>query len=99
MNPFEILSNAKGFQEKLRQVQEDMTEITADGSSGGGIVRVTVNGAFDLVSITLDPIAVDSRDIPMLQDLIIAAHNDGIAKVRETAKEKLGDLAGGLLSV
>lgn len=97
MNPFEILGNAKGFQEKLQQIQTDMQEITATGSSGGGIVSVTVNGQFDLVDIHIDPVAVDPRDVPMLQDLVIAAHNAAVEKVRETAKERLGSLAGGML--
>ena len=97
MNPFEILGNAKGFQENLQQMQEDMAEITATGSSGGGIVTATVNGQFDLVSIQIDPVAVDPRDVPMLQDLIVAAHNAAMEKVRETAKEKIGGLAGGML--
>lgn len=99
MNPFELLGNAKGFKEKLRQAQDDLMEITASGSSGGGIVNVTINGNFDLISIDIDSIAVDPRDIPMLQDLIVAAHNDAVAKVRETAKEKLGALAGGMLQL
>ncbi len=97
MNPFEILGNAKGFQEKLQKMQEDMAEITATGSSGGGIVTATVNGQFDLVSIQIDPVAVDPRDVPMLQDFIVAAHNAAMEKVRETAKEKIGGLAGGML--
>ena len=97
MNPFEILGNAKGFQEKLQQLQSDMVEITATGSSGGGIVSVTINGHFDLVDIHIDPVAVDPRDVPMLQDLIVAAHNAAVEKMRETAKERLGSLAGGML--
>lgn len=97
MNPFEILGNAKGFQEKLQQLQSEMQESTATGTSGGGIVTVTVNGQFDLVDIRIDPVAVDPRDVPMLQDLVIAAHNAAVEKMRETAKERLGSLAGGML--
>lgn len=97
MNPFEFLGNAKGFQEKLQQLQSDMVEITATGSSGGGIVSVTINGHFDLVDIHIDPVAVDPRDVPMLQDLVIAAHNAAVEKVRDIAKERLGSLAGGML--
>ena len=96
MNPFEILGNAKGIQEKIQQIQNDMAESTATGSSGGGIVTATVNGHFDLVSIQIDPVAVDPRDVPMLQDLIIAAHNSAMEKLRETAKEKIGGLTGGM---
>jgi len=96
MNPFEILGNAKGFQDKMQKMYADMADITETGSSGGGIVSVTVNGQFDLVSVQIDPIAVDPRDVPMLQDLIVAAHNAAVEKVREAAKARLGSLAGGM---
>ncbi len=97
MNPFDFLGNAKGFQEKMQQFQSDMQDITATGTSGGGIVSVTINVQLQLLDIKIDPIAVDPRDVPMLQDLIVAAHNAAVEKMRETAKERLGSLAGGML--
>ena len=99
INPFDILKNAKAIQEQLAKMQEELADVTVTGSSGGGIVKVEVNGQFDLLSIKLDPLCVDQRDIPMLQDLIVAAHADAAAKVKELLKTKLGPLAGGFPAV
>lgn len=96
MNPLDILKNAKGIQEQFARVQAELAEIRVTGASGGGIVKVTINGQFDLIGVELDPIAVDPRDICMLQDLIVAAHRDASAKVKDLLKEKLGPLAGNL---
>jgi nucleoid-associated protein EbfC len=99
MNPFDILRNAKALQEQFGRMQQELSGITVTGSSGGGIVKVTLNGQFELVSVSLDPVAVDARDIRMLQDLIVAAHADASDKVKEIMKEKLGPLAGGFPAV
>jgi DNA-binding protein YbaB len=60
------------------------------------MVRVTLNGKFEMLDIELDPIAVDNRDVPMLQDLIIAAFSDAQAKVMDEMKQKLGPAFGAL---
>lgn len=96
MNPFEILKNAQSLQEQFGKVQNELAGISAEGSSGGGIVKVTVNGQMELVKIFLDPIAVDPRDVPMLQDLIVAAHRDAMGKIKEQIAQKLGPMAAGL---
>ncbi len=96
MNPFELLKNAKSMQEQVSKIQAELAEVRVTGSSGGGIVKVTVNGQFDMLAVELDPIAVDPRDIAMLQDLIVAAHTDASNKVKELIKERLGPLAGPL---
>lgn len=96
MNPFDILKNAKLMQQEFARMQEELASVSVTGSSGGGIVSVTMNGQFELVSVRLDPIAVDPRDVPMLQDLIVAAHADASAKVKELIKDKMGPLAGGM---
>ena len=70
-NPFDLLKNPAALKEKLEQVQENLKNITATGSSGGGLVKVTLNGKFEMVDIQIDPIAVDPRDVKMLQYLII----------------------------
>jgi nucleoid-associated protein EbfC len=99
MNPFEILKNAKAIQEQFAKVQEELAQVSVTGSSGGGIVKVTLNGKFEMVGVVLDPIAVDPRDVPMLQDLLIAAHADASERVKELVKEKLGPMAGGMPSL
>lgn len=99
INPFDILKNAKAIQEQFSRMQEELADVTVTGSSGGGIVKVELNGQFDLLSIKLDPLCVDQRDIPMLQDLIVAAHADAAVKVKELLKAKLGPLAGGFPAI
>jgi DNA-binding YbaB/EbfC family protein len=88
-----MLKTAKDMQEKL---QKELTELRVEGSSGGGMVTVTLDGQKNLVSVRLDPEVVNRDDVDMLQDLIIAAFNDATAKVDEHLSQKLGALGGGL---
>jgi len=99
MNPFDMLKNLGnlgGLKEQLEQTQEKLSTLTATGSSGGNMVNITVNGKFELLDIRLDPICVDNRDIPMLQDLIKAAHHDAIVRVQDQIKAELGPMFSGL---
>jgi DNA-binding YbaB/EbfC family protein len=93
----DLLKNAQMFKEQAAAMQEQLQEITATGSAGGNIVKVTINGQMDMLALEIDPIAVDPRDIPMLQDLIIAAHHDAQQKIQEALKQKLGPVLSGLL--
>ena len=88
-----MLKTAKEMQDKL---QKEMAEMRAEGSSGGGMVAVVLDGQKRLLSLRLDPEVVNKDDIEMLQDLIVAAWNDAGAKVDEALGQKLGGLAGGL---
>lgn len=94
MNPFDLIKNAKEMQSQMKKMQDEIETYTAEGSSGGGIVKITLNGKFELLSVFLDPIAVDPRDITMLQDLIKAAHTDAVIKIRETLKQKAEEITG-----
>ena len=96
MNPFDMLKNIQSMKEQLGNIQEELAEITATGSSGGNIVNVTLNGKFEIVSVKLDPICVDPRDVQRLQDLIIAAHHDAMTKIQENIKAKYGPLLNGM---
>lgn len=96
INPFDLLKNAQNIQQQFGKVQEELAQLTAEGTSGGGIVSVAVNGKMEIVSLKLDPIAVDPRDITMLQDLIIAAHRDALSKMKTMVTEKLGPMMGNL---
>lgn len=93
MNPFDMMKNLSGMKEQLEQAQAELAQMTATGSSGGNMVNVTVNGKFEMVSIKLDPICVDNRDIPMLQDLIVAASHDAVSKMQDEIKTKVGPMA------
>jgi len=87
-----MLKTAKEMQEKL---QKEMAELRVEGTSGGGMVSVTLDGQKNMISVRLDPEVVSKDDVEMLQDLIIAAFNDASAKVDEHMSQKLGSLGGG----
>jgi nucleoid-associated protein EbfC len=93
LNP---LQQVKALQEKIAQIQADLAARTIEASAGGGMVVVTVNGRQEVVSIRIDPQVVDPQDVEMLQDLIVAAINDGLRKAQEMAAAEMGKLAGGL---
>lgn len=96
MNPFELLKNSQAIKEQSEKLQAELAELTAEGSSGGRMVNIKINGKFELQEITLDPICVDNRDVKMLEDLIIAAHNNAMQNIQEKIKEKSSSLLGGL---
>lgn len=96
MNPFDMLKNLNSMKDQLKEAQEKLEGLTATGSSGGNMVKVTINGKFEMQKIELDPICVDNRDVPMLQDLIVAASHDANVKMQEIIKTQLGPMVQGL---
>lgn len=96
MNPFDLMKNMRNLQGQMEKMKEELADMTVTGSSGGNMVQVTLNGRFEMVAIKIDPIAVDPRDVPMLQDLIVAATHDAAEKVQELLKQKSGSLLGGM---
>lgn len=93
-NPADMLKNFKNIQEQMKDVQGKLKEITAEGSSGGGLVKVEINGEMEMVSIKLDSIAVDPRDIEMLQDLIIAAFNSAQTNIKDKIQSEMAGATG-----
>ncbi len=96
MNPFEMMKNLGNMKEQLQQAQSKLADITATGSSGGNMVKVTINGHFEIEDIELDPICVDNRDVPMLQDLIKAAHHAALINIQEKIKSEMGPMFANL---
>ena len=96
MNPFDLLKNTQAIKEESEKLQKELDDIRAEGSSGGRMVTVTLNGKFQMIDIKLDPICVDNRDVKMLEDLIIAAHKAAADNVQEMIKQKSSSLLGGL---
>jgi len=88
-----MLKQAKEMQDKI---QRESAEMRVEGSSGGGMVTVIIDGTKSLISIKVDPEVVDKDDVEMLQDLIVAAFNDASTKVDEELSKKLGTLGAGL---
>jgi len=91
-----ILKQAQQFQARMAKLQEELGEKTVEASAGGGMVTVVVNGRQELVSITIDPEVVDPQDTEMLQDLILAAVNEGLTRAREMVNEEMGKLTKSL---
>jgi len=93
---FNPLQQVKVLQEKMAKMQEDLAFKTIEASAGGGMVTVVVNGRQEVLSVKIDRQVVDPEDIEMLQDLIVAAVNDGLRRAQEMAAAEMGKLAGGL---
>jgi len=87
---------AQQMQQNMLRVQEELASLVVDGSAGGGVVKAQVTGKQELVSVTIDPSAVDPADVDMLQDLVVAAVNDALRASREVAEEKMAAVTGGL---
>ena len=91
-----IMKQAKKMQEKIGRLQEELETKTIEAQSGGGMVRVVVNGKFEVVSLKIEKDVVNPEDIEMLQDLIAAAVNEGIRKSQEMASSEMAKITGGL---
>ena len=87
---------AQQMQQQMARVQEELESATVEGSAGGGVVRAVVTGKQELVSVTIDPSAVDPDDVEMLQDLVVAAINDALGVSRALAESKMAAITGGL---
>ena len=96
MNMQQLMKQAQKMQQQLAEAQENLEQVTVDASAGGGMVKVTVNGQMMLESITIDPEAIDPDDVEVLQDMIIAAVNEGVRGVAEIANKQMGAITGGL---
>ncbi|MBO5285514.1 MAG: YbaB/EbfC family nucleoid-associated protein [Clostridia bacterium] len=85
-----LMKQAQKMQQEMAKAQEELEEAELEGSSGGGMVTVVVNGKKDILGITIKPEVVDPDDVEMLEDLIIAAINDAYEQADELSQEKLG---------
>jgi len=87
---------AQQMQQEMLRVQGELESATVNGSAGGGVVSAVVTGKQELVSVTIDPSAVDPADVDMLQDLVVAAVNDALRASRDLAEQKMSAATGGL---
>ncbi len=92
----ELMRTAQEMQGKVAAIQDELAKKTCEASAGGGMVTAVVNGQYELVSISIDKEVVDPDDVGMLQDLIVAATNQAMQKVRDMTKEEMAKLTGGL---
>jgi hypothetical protein len=91
-----LMEVAQQMQGKVAQIQAELARTTCEASAGGGMVTAVVNGEYELVSLTIDKEVVDPNELVMLQDLIVAATNQAIEKVREMTRAEMSKLTGGL---
>jgi DNA-binding YbaB/EbfC family protein len=91
-----MMKQAQKLQAQMMKLQEEMAEKTVETTSGGGMVKVVANGRQKIVSIQIEKEVVDPADVEMLQDLILAAINDALAKSQEMVTEEMSKLTGGM---
>lgn len=92
----QLMQQAKAAQEQLQQLQEELATKTVEASSGGGMVKVVVNGKQEVVSIEIEDEVVKSNDKQMLQDLVLSAVNQGIKRSQELVASEMSKVTGGL---
>ena len=91
-----IMKQAQMMQKRMAQVQQELEERRIEASAGGGMVKAVVSGKQQLVSLTIDPKAVDPEDVEMLQDLVMAAVSEALKQSQKMAEEEMGKITGGL---
>ena len=91
-----MIKQAQQLQARLMKAQEELETETVEASAGGGAVKVVATGKQTIQSVAIDPAAVDPDDVDLLQDMVLAAVNEALAKSQALAAERLGALTGGL---
>lgn len=91
-----IIKQAQQMQAKMAEVQEKLNSTTVEGTAGGGMINVVLNGKGELKSLKISPEVLKSQDIEMLEDLIVAAVNDGKIKAETLASEEMAKVTGGM---
>ncbi len=91
-----IMKQAKEMQSKMSELQEDMANVEAQGTAGGGMVTITLSGKGELKGVTIEPSLLSDGEAEMIEDLLIAAHADAKTKVEEIVAEKTKELTAGL---
>ena len=95
-NMNQMMKQVKKMQEQMLKAQEELANKTVEGTAGGGVVTVTVNGQKKVLNIAIRPEAVDPEDVEMLQDLVLAAVNDALTKAEALATKDMSRFTGGM---
>jgi DNA-binding YbaB/EbfC family protein len=91
-----LMKQAQQMQAEMAKAQEQLKGEVVDASAGGGIVKVKMSGDMRVLELTIDPDAIDPEDPELLQDMVVAAVNEGIRAASELAESKMGGITGGL---
>lgn len=92
----QLMKQAQEMQSRMQEMQEKLGTVELEGTSGGGLVKVTVNGKGEMRRVKIDPSLADPKETEILEDLIVAAFNDAKAKAEAHAAEEMQKLTGGL---
>ncbi len=92
----DLVRQAQKMQQRLAEVQQGLKERVVEGTAGGNMVRVLVNGAQEIVAVKIDPSVVDPKDVAMLEDLVLAAARQGLKKAHDLAQDEMGKVTGGV---
>jgi nucleoid-associated protein EbfC len=92
----DLLKQAQEMQSRMAKIQEELAGKTVQGSAGGGMVQVTINGQFNITAVQIEPSVINAAEKDMLEDLVRAAVNDAVRKARELASSEMSKLTGGL---
>ena len=92
----QLMQQAQRMQQQMAQKQAELAEKTVTAQSGGGMVTATVNGAHELLELSIDPEVIDPEDKEMLEDMVVAAVNQAMQQAEEMAQQELGKLTGGM---
>ena len=95
-NMQQLMRQAQKMQEQMQQAQEALDQQVYEASAGGGMVSCKVSGKREVLELTIKPEAVDPDDVEMLQDLVLAAVNEGLRTASETTEREMGKLTGGM---
>jgi DNA-binding YbaB/EbfC family protein len=93
---FGMMKQAKELQSRMQAMQDEIAALTIDGSAGGGLVKVTVNGKSEVKSLSIDPSLVKPEEVEILEDLVVAALGDARAKAEAALADKMREVTGGL---
>jgi DNA-binding YbaB/EbfC family protein len=91
-----LMKEAQKMQEQMQKAQKELQDSSADGESGGGMIKVTINGNNEIVKLEIHPSLMEEDDVEMLQDLLAAAINAANRKLKKISQEKIADLTKGL---
>jgi hypothetical protein len=90
-----LLKQAQEMQARMAKIQEELGQKTVQGSAGGGMVQVTVNGQFNLTEVKIEASVINANEKEMLEDLLLAAVNDGMRKARDLVSTEMSKITGG----
>jgi len=96
INYGDLMKQARAMQKQLEIVQDELKNMVFEASSGGGAVKVKVNGDQELLEVKINKEMVDNDDIEMLEDMVMVAVNDALTKSKNEYKDKMGSLTGGM---